>query len=88
MIAFLRLMVMGFIALSVVYLCLGFWSRSVRRRKLNEEWDEEGHTGDRDAFIREGLRDYDTSLRPKLLLGVYIIPMIVIAVIIYLTNFA
>lgn len=88
MIGLLRLLVVGFLGLSVLYLCLGFWSRSVRRRKLGEEWDEEGRTGDREAFIREGLRDYDLSLRPKLLLGVYVIPMLIIGLIIYLNNFA
>ena len=35
----------------------------------------------------DGLRDYDRSLRRKLILGVYVIPVIIVSVIIYLTNF-
>lgn len=86
MIGFLRLVVFGFLALSVIYLALSFYSRSVRRGKLAREWDEEGMQGDRDAFIAQGLRDYDRSLRPKLLLGVYVIPVVIIGTIIYVVN--
>ena len=44
-------------------------------------------TGDRDAFIDAGLKEYDGSLRRKLILGVYIIPVSLVILIIYLTNF-
>lgn len=82
-----RLLVIGFLVLSVVYICLSLYSRSVRRDKLEREWDEEIQQGDRDAFVEAGLREYDGSLRRKLILGVYIVPLTVISVIIYLTNF-
>lgn len=88
MFALARLMVVGFLVLSVVYLCLSLYSRQVRRRKLNTEWEEENMTGDRDAFIAQGMVEYDASLRPKLLLGVYVVPTVIIGIIIYLTNFA
>ena len=39
-------------------------------------------------FLDEGLEDYDKSLRRKLILSVYVIPVILVSVIIYLTNFA
>ena len=87
MFAFLRLAVIGLIVLTVIYVCLSFYSRAVRRGKLEAEWDETGMTGDRDAFIEEGLRDYDGSLRRKLILGVYIIPITLVAALIYFTNF-
>lgn len=87
MLALGRLLVVGFLVLSVVYICLSLYSRAVRRDKLEREWDEEVQTGDREAFVKAGLRDYDGSLRRKLILGVYIVPLTVISVIIYLTNF-
>ena len=62
-------------------------ARAVRRGKLNAEWQEGGHEGSYEAFMDEGLRDYDRSLRRKLILGVYVIPVIIVSVIIYLTNF-
>ncbi|WP_299348409.1 hypothetical protein [uncultured Shimia sp.] len=88
MFALARLMVVGFIVLTVIYVCLSFYSRSVRKGKLETEWDEEGMTGDRDAWIDKGLKDYDGSLRRKLILGVYIIPVILMITIIYLMNFS
>jgi Ca2+/Na+ antiporter len=82
-----RLLVVGFLVLSVVYICLSLYSRAVRRDKLEKEWDEEIQQGDRETFVEAGLREYDGSLRRKLSLGVYIVPLTVISVIIYLTNF-
>jgi Ca2+/Na+ antiporter len=87
MFALARLLVIGFLVLSVVYICLSLYSRAVRRDKLEKEWDDEIQQGDRDAFVEAGLREYDGSLRRKLILGVYIVPLTVISVIIYLTNF-
>jgi Ca2+/Na+ antiporter len=82
-----RLLVIGFLVLSVVYICLSLYSRSVRRDKLEKEWDEEIQQGDRETFVQAGLRDYDGSLRRKLILGVYIVPLTLISIIIYFTNF-
>lgn len=88
MFAMARLMVIGFVVLTIIYVCLSFYSRSVRKGKLEAEWDEEGMTGDKDAWVQEGLEDYDGSLRRKLILGVYIIPVILMITIIYLMNFS
>jgi hypothetical protein len=71
----------------VIYVTLSVYARFSYRRKLGREWDEERPTPDRDAFVREGLKGYDNSIRPKLILGVYIVPIGVIALLIYLTNF-
>ncbi len=87
MFALARLLVIGFLVLSVVYICLSLYSRAVRRDKLEKEWDEEIQQGDRETFVEAGLRDYDGSLRRKLILGVYIVPLTIISIIIYLTNF-
>ncbi len=87
MFALARLLVVAFVVLTIVYICVSLYSRSVRRGKLAAEWDEEGMTGDREAFIRQGLKEYDNSLRRKLILGVYIVPMCLVGLIIYLNNF-
>lgn len=87
MLALARLVVFGFLILSVIYVCLSLYSRSVRRGKLEAEWDEEIKEGDREAFVKEGLEEYDGSLRRKLILGVYVIPIVLISFIIYATNF-
>jgi hypothetical protein len=87
MLALARLLVIGFVVLTVIYVSLSLYSRSVRRGKLEREWDEEIQTGDREAFIEDGMRDYDGSLRKKLILGVYIVPITLVVIVIYLTNF-
>jgi hypothetical protein len=43
---------------------------------------------DRDTFVQEGLTRYDSSLRRKLILGVYVVPTLLVMLLIYLTNFA
>ncbi len=87
MMGFVRIGVFGFLALSVLYILLAIYSRSVRREELEKEWDEEIKTGDRDAYIEEGLREYQHSLRRKLIWLVYIIPVVVISGLIYVINF-
>lgn len=85
--AFIRLVVMGFLFLSVIYLCLAWYSRSVRREKLENQWDEEKPEGiSREEFVNNGVVEYNNSLRPKLLGLVYVIPTITVAVIVYITN--
>jgi hypothetical protein len=85
-----RLVVFGFIILSVIYLAISFYSRSVRREKLEKRWAED-HPDDlessaRSTYIEEGMIAYHNGLRRKLILLVYILPTIAIAVILYLTN--
>ncbi|ARE41861.1 Cation/multidrug efflux pump [Rhodovulum sp. P5] len=87
MFAFLRFAVIGFVILSVIYVALSLYSRAVRRAKLKREWEDEIGYGDRDVYVREGLEDYDSSLRRKLILGVYVVPVAVIGTIIYITNY-
>ncbi len=82
-----RLVVFGFLALSVVYLSLSWFSRSVRREKLEKAWDEEQPDGiTRDDYVASGIREYNEGLRPKLLLLVYVVPTVLIASIVYFTN--
>ncbi len=87
MAAFARLVVVGFVVLTVIYLAVSLYSRSVRREKLEREWHEQGRPGDKDAYIQAGMTDYEHSLRRKLILLVYVIPTVAVAVIIYVTNF-
>ncbi|MBM1220266.1 hypothetical protein JQU17_08540 [Ponticoccus sp. SC2-23] len=83
----IRLFVVAFVVLTVIYVSISLYSRAVRRDKLEREWDEEIREGDRDAFVKEGLADYDGSLRRRLILAVYIIPVAIVGTIIYLVNY-
>ena len=76
MFALARLVVIGFVVLTVIYVCLSFYSRAVRRSKLREKWDAGKQLVDRDTFVQRGLERYDGSIRRKLILGVYVVPVV------------
>lgn len=82
-----RLLFILFLVLTIVYVSLSFYSRSVRRRKLEDQYHHDGMPGDKETFIREGLEEYDGSVRRKLIWGVYVIPLTGIAILIYVTNY-
>ncbi|KAJ04371.1 hypothetical protein [Sulfitobacter mediterraneus] len=88
MFALARLVVVGFIVLTVIYVCLSFYSRAVRKGKLRQKWQVGPQKVDRETFVQRGLEKYDGSIRRKLILGVYVVPVVVVGVIIYLTNFS
>lgn len=88
MLSLARLFLILFVVLTVIYVSVSLWSRQVRKRKLTREWREGETDGDdMQAFIRKGLEEYDDSFRRKLILLVYIVPVAVIAYIIYVVNY-
>ena len=86
MFGFIRLIVMLFVALTVIYVSLSLYSRAVRKSKLRKKWHDGKQLVDRDTFVQRGLERYDGSIRRKLILLVYVVPLVVIGAIIYLTN--
>ncbi|SLN36143.1 hypothetical protein [Roseisalinus antarcticus] len=85
---FVRLVGFGFVIMTVVYLCVSLYSRSVRREKLEDRWDADpqGDAGARRQFIENGMAEYESSLRKRLILLVYVVPAAVISTIIYIIN--
>lgn len=87
---FIRLIVLGFVGLSLLYFLISVYSRSVRREKLEKEWDETSAEGDdlaaRDIYIKGGLTEYEHGFRKKMIILVYVIPPVFVATILYLTN--
>ncbi|MEP2715089.1 hypothetical protein [Pseudophaeobacter sp.] len=88
MFAFLRLLLLLLVVLTLIYGAVSLYSRERRRAKLKRRWQDKGLTGDRRAFIQRGLRQYDQSLRRQLILLVYILPLGAIALVIYVVNFS
>jgi Ca2+/Na+ antiporter len=91
MIGLLRAAVLAFVLLSVVYIIVSIYSRSVRREKLEKDWDSDpdklgAESSERDAYIKAGLNAYRHSLRRKLIVLVYIIPMAVVLATSYAVN--
>ncbi|WP_299293284.1 hypothetical protein [uncultured Tateyamaria sp.] len=86
--ALLRLFLIAFVVLTVIYVSLSFYSRARARDRLEAEWDTGDIAGPRETYVQQGLTTYDSSLRRKLILGVYIVPMTLVCLTIYLVNFA
>jgi hypothetical protein len=87
----LRLAFMMYVALTIIYFVTGIYSRSVRREKLEKEWDSdparEGTLPDeRRAFIDAGMQAYEKGLKRQLLWLIYVIPTIGFAATIYFVN--
>ncbi len=83
-----RLLFIAFVLLSIVYLSLSLYSRARARDRLEAEYDAGQFDLPKESYVRAGLKQYDGSLRRKLILGVYIVPMGLVCLIIYLVNFA
>lgn len=87
MIGILRSAFFGFIGLTVIYVLVAIYSRSVRREKLEKKYDAGGIEGDRDTYIAEGMLAYEHGLKRRLLWLVYIIPTVVVVVTVYFVNY-
>ncbi|MCL4187760.1 MAG: hypothetical protein KJZ85_09135 [Rhodobacteraceae bacterium] len=96
MIALLRLAGLLFVVLTVIYVSVSLYDRSLRRERLEKRWDSRHTPGplppdrpqDRAEFIARGLSRYDRSVRRRLLLLVYVIPLTVIAFLVWIVNYA
>ncbi|MFN0114961.1 MAG: hypothetical protein ACKVPY_09820 [Paracoccaceae bacterium] len=86
-------MVVGwFAALTVAYLMVAAYSASVRRERLEKEWDgdpaREGvPEAERRAFVEDGMAAYRHGRRRRLIVLVYVIPMVAFAIVVYVVNF-
>lgn len=82
----LRLLVLCFVILTVVYVLVSIYSRSVRRERLEETFDAGGVEGERDAYIAAGMKAYENGLRKKLIWLVYVIPLVAMTVTVWWVN--
>lgn len=87
MIAFFKLALFGYIGLTVLYWLMTIYLRSVERERLEKDYDDGGVSGDRDAYIRQGLATFDHGLKRRLVVLVYIVPTIVIIALVVILNF-
>lgn len=83
---FIRPLVVFFLVLIVVHLVVRVWLRLRERRRLAEEWEAGDRLGDREAFMADGMADYDRSLRKRLLWLTIVGPMAALAALLYVLN--
>ncbi|MGO4852526.1 hypothetical protein [Phaeovulum sp. W22_SRMD_FR3] len=94
MFALLRAIAVALVVLTILRWLLALYARSIRREKLEKAWAqrvaEEGAPDEpeaREGFIEQGMDVYEHSLRRKLLWLVYIIPLGIVALTVYLVNY-
>ncbi len=91
MFGLLRLAVVGLVVLSVVFVALRLYLRSLRRESLENEWDaarpDEPDSRAREEFIHRGMAEYDARLKRRLIWSVYVAPAVLVVVVLLVTNF-
>ncbi|WP_323767555.1 hypothetical protein [Antarctobacter sp.] len=88
MFALARFLIMAAVVLTVVYGSLWFYLRSRRRDLLEIDWAADpSETRSQDDYVRDGLEDHDKRRHRMLVLLVYIVPLCLVTLIVYLTNF-
>jgi len=95
MIVWVRNIVLIVFVLTAIYLALSTVSRLRQRRKLLTDYTAEHAATPKEEFIAKGMQKYERSkgmqkyersLKPKLFVGVYLFPLVVITLLIYLAQ--
>ena len=86
MIIWVRNIVLILFVLTAIYLALSTVSRLRQRRKLLTDYTAKHPATPKEEFIAKGMQKYERSLKPKLFVGVYLFPLVVITLLIYLAQ--
>lgn len=87
MIIWLRNIIFIFLILSAIYALLSISGRYKARKRLESKYNAEGSSAEsKQDYLAKGLTVYDRSMRPKLFLFVFILPILIIATLIYLAQ--
>jgi hypothetical protein len=74
--------------LTAIYLGLDWYMRQDRIRRLNEEYAAgQGAALTREDYVMRGMARYDRSWGRKLLLGVYVLPVLSALILALLANY-
>jgi hypothetical protein len=85
-ILWIRNIILLLIVLTVTYLVISASKRRKRRAELQDEYDASDKVQDKSAFVAKGMVEYKKSYRPKLILSVFLLPLAVFALLLYLAN--
>jgi len=88
MIIWVRNIIVIIFILSVIYVLLSTSGRLRQRKRLNSEFKAKKIEIPKEDFIAKGMTKYDRSMRPKLFLFIFIIPIIVIGTLIFLAQYS
>jgi hypothetical protein len=88
MLGLFRLAGILLIALTAIYVCLLFYFRAGQRAHLERAWERDRPPLPRHTYVENGLRDRRGHLQRNLILGVYVAPIAILCIVIYVTNYA
>lgn len=92
MIGWVRNIIIIFLVLSLIYAVLSFTGRMKHRARLKSEYKSDTSkisSGDsHDIYVEKGMKAYHRSYRPKLIIGVYLVPLFVMGVLMYLAQYS
>ncbi|MDO5612031.1 MAG: hypothetical protein Q4G14_02165 [Paracoccus sp. (in: a-proteobacteria)] len=91
MAALLRLIAVVIAIEALFYVLLSLYIRSLRREKLEEEWDRRhpdraGDSRERKDFVRRSMVGFEKTLKARLVGLVFVVPTLAIMAIIYYVN--
>lgn len=87
MLIWVRNIVIIFAILSIIYALLSATANIRQRHKLSSDYKTYKGSESKSEFIENGLKDYNRSIKPKMLLGIYLIPLIVTVALISLAQY-
>jgi len=88
MIIWVRNIVIILFVLTIIYVALSTLSRMRQRRKLKLDYKAANAETPQEEFITKGMQKYERSLKPKLFISVYLFPLAVILLLIYLAQYS
>lgn len=83
---FVRLAIILLVVLTIVYIGLFLFLREAKRDRLERDYQGHATERERDAFVNAAVDTYGRRIRLWLAGAVYGVPVVVLAVVIYVTN--
>ncbi len=75
-----------FLILTVIYAVLTFSNRMKEKDRLRQKYNDSKPSIKEEDFVTEGMAKYNRSLKAKLLFGVYIAPILLFGLLIFLAQ--
>ena len=84
--ALLRVLLVALVFQTVVFVSLWFYAKARRRERLQQDWAASEKTQTLDTYLLTGKKAFEAGLLRQLVIGVYLVPSGLLALLIYLTS--
>jgi hypothetical protein len=84
----LRIFALLLVALTGIYVSLWFYFRAGEKARLEDRWAAERPPLPQHTFVKIGLSAYSEALRRRMILWVYVVPVLAVVGIIAYVNYA